>query len=302
MIVGQHLKNYSLELQTEWKDSSFHSSNNDDCSSFITALAAVVQQQPQEIVNTTMMTTTKGNIHKNNDSGLILCTEQSLPTMNYKICLRDINVGWTTREFHGHTKWIHSIQTIARPQKRNLDLKGCFFLSCSEDCTIKLWNTNDSTHGRCIVTFHGHTKSVTSITNTICVYNRSTTSKNATKTTTASSSNTEEKEDGGHNDVDENSYNDPYDEIFLSGSEDRTIKLWNINTTNKKKRCVFTYKGHTEAVNAVTWITSNDDESENNQKKDAFFVSGSEDHVLKLWNLSTNSCIYTNDNDEHKGL
>jgi len=56
---------------------------------------------------------------------------------------------------------------------------------------------------------------------------------------------------------------------FVSGSEDRTLKLWNVDSST----AVMTYSGHSGSVYAVCMV---------NAKQ---FVSGSDDRTLKLWNV-----------------
>ncbi|CAK0805164.1 unnamed protein product [Prorocentrum cordatum] len=63
----------------------------------------------------------------------------------------------------------------------------------------------------------------------------------------------------------------------LSGSEDNTLKLWELSTG----RCLRTLEGHTDEVMCVTA-----------HGKDGA-LSGSQDKALKLWELSTGRCLRT---------
>jgi len=64
---------------------------------------------------------------------------------------------------------------------------------------------------------------------------------------------------------------------LASGSDDHTIKLWDISTMT----CVGTLKEHTGWVNSVAFNT------------DGMLASGSYDGTIKLWDISTNNCIKT---------
>ncbi len=67
------------------------------------------------------------------------------------------------------------------------------------------------------------------------------------------------------------------DDQFISGSFDRTIKLWNKSTGE----CIHTFEGHRWPVTSVATIG------------DDRFISGSDDRTIKLWNISTGECIHT---------
>jgi len=59
---------------------------------------------------------------------------------------------------------------------------------------------------------------------------------------------------------------------IISGSEDKTIKIWNSNTGN----LLHSLAGHARGVNAV--VISQDGEQ---------IISGSEDKTIKLWKLAS---------------
>jgi WD40 repeat protein len=64
----------------------------------------------------------------------------------------------------------------------------------------------------------------------------------------------------------------------LSGSNDSTLKLWNVQTG----RCLRTFTGQTERVNSV-YLSADS----------RFALSGSSDSTLKLWNVQTGQCLQT---------
>ena len=67
------------------------------------------------------------------------------------------------------------------------------------------------------------------------------------------------------------------DTTCVSGSGDRTLKLWNVENNH----AIRTFQGHTDLVQCVAKLT------------DTTFVSGSKDNTLKLWNIVNNHAIRT---------
>jgi serine/threonine protein kinase len=64
----------------------------------------------------------------------------------------------------------------------------------------------------------------------------------------------------------------------LSGSEDNTLRLWELTTG----KCVRTFEGHTNIVNSVSISPDG-----------RWALSGSEDKTLRLWELATGKCVHT---------
>lgn len=65
--------------------------------------------------------------------------------------------------------------------------------------------------------------------------------------------------------------------LFLSGSSDKTLKLWH----TKKDDAILTFTGHTQQVSSVAVFNEN------------MVVSGSWDTSVKLWDMTTGECIIT---------
>ncbi len=70
----------------------------------------------------------------------------------------------------------------------------------------------------------------------------------------------------------------PDDKYVISGSSDKTLKLWELATGQELR----TLTGHSSSVNAVT-VTPDG----------KYVISGSDDNTLKLWDLATGECIAT---------
>ena len=66
--------------------------------------------------------------------------------------------------------------------------------------------------------------------------------------------------------------------MIVSGSNNNTIKLWEVSTG----RCIKTLKEHLDLVNSVGFSPNG-----------SVIVSGSGDKTVKLWNVSTGDCIKT---------
>ena len=70
----------------------------------------------------------------------------------------------------------------------------------------------------------------------------------------------------------------PDGKYLISGSTDKTIKVWNLQT----KKLLFTLKGHSKEVSAVT-ITPDG----------KYLISGSKDKTIKIWDLENREEIFT---------
>ena len=71
----------------------------------------------------------------------------------------------------------------------------------------------------------------------------------------------------------------PDGRFCLSGSSDKTLRLWDASTG----QCVRTFEGHTEHVTSVAFSPDG-----------RFCLSGSDDQAtLRLWDASTGQCVRT---------
>ncbi|MEG4518497.1 MULTISPECIES: WD40 domain-containing protein [unclassified Microcoleus] len=67
-------------------------------------------------------------------------------------------------------------------------------------------------------------------------------------------------------------------QLLASGSGDRTIRLWNLQTGS----CLNVLHKHTSWVTSVSFSPDGQ-----------FLISGSDDRTLKVWDIATGFCIQT---------
>jgi WD40 repeat protein len=146
--------------------------------------------------------------------------------------------GKIVHTFEGHTDTISCVTILSDGR----------IVSGSYDKTLKIWNRRT---GKCDITFTGHNNWV------ICV--------------------------AVHVSVLQKHLADPLidrvlpDERIVSGSEDNTLKIWNLQTGN----CDSTFRGHDSWINCVAVLS------------DGRIVSGSADETVKIWNHQTGNCDIT---------
>lgn len=80
----------------------------------------------------------------------------------------------------------------------------------------------------------------------------------------------------------------PADAVFLTGSSDRTLKLWSINDGFA---CVKNYVGHTNSVLKVRFLKG---------CNGIQCLSGASDGLVKVWNVRTEECVDTLDGHEER--
>lgn len=68
----------------------------------------------------------------------------------------------------------------------------------------------------------------------------------------------------------------PSQDIFVSGGDDRKIKVWSIKT----RRCLFTLTGHVDYIRTVVF-----------HHEYPWIMSASDDQTIRIWNWQSRSCI-----------
>ncbi|KAL8232387.1 hypothetical protein R6Q57_002165 [Mikania cordata] len=73
---------------------------------------------------------------------------------------------------------------------------------------------------------------------------------------------------------------------FASASLDRTIKIWNLGSSDPN----FTLDAHLKGVNCVDYFTGGDK---------PYLITGSDDHTAKVWDYQTKTCVQTLEGHSH---
>ncbi|MFW9262264.1 NB-ARC domain-containing protein [Nostoc sp. CALU 546] len=237
---------------------------------------------------------------------------------DHTVKLWDVQTGKCLKTFQGHTSWIWSIafspngQIVASGSEDqtvklwNVETGKCFknlqenkswvrsvafspdgqiLASGNEDQTVKLWDVET---GKCVNTLSGHSSRIWSVAfhphgqiiasgsddQTVKLWNVQT--GKCCKTLTGHSSriwsvafspipSSPCLESG-------------VGRILASGSEDKTVKLWDVQTG----KCFKTLQGHTRWIWSVAF--SPDGQT---------LASGSDDQTVKLWDVQTGECLKT---------
>ncbi|WP_431659214.1 WD40 repeat domain-containing protein [Pantanalinema rosaneae] len=188
----------------------------------------------------------------------------------------------------GHEHWVWAVA---------FSPDGQFLASASDDYRVKLWDVET---GTCLKTFIGHTYSINAIAFSPNGRYIATSSQDATIRIWDLQAPARSSEGDASSSlvVDTcmqllghqgrvwsvafhpvgSSEPPGMDTILASGSEDRTIKLWDIKTGS----CLQTLTGHQEWVKSVAFSPDGQ-----------MLASGSFDHTLKLWDLQTGGCLNT---------
>lgn len=181
--------------------------------------------------------------------------------------------------FNGHSNKVVSLCSL-------VESVPCqdFIASCSDDCTVRVWN---SITGACDASFNSHAGSITcmqplphgwlasgSMDLTIHVY---------------SSPNKEMKHQLlGHEGVINCMAYVPRQDLLVSGSEDRTIRLWDYIEGGGP---LMVLSGHRKAVTCLLVVDlsveTKVEERSRLADSDCVLLSGSADKTIRSWNIST---------------
>lgn len=137
----------------------------------------------------------------------------------------------------------------------DVDWSGCWLATGAKDDTARLWSI-DHHNGiyRCVATFTGHAESL----GAVCLPQNQPPSESA-------------------------AYKQPLDHppsFLLSGSQDRTVKRWDIrkilapNPNTSWTRALYTRKAHDKDINAISVNHSSN-----------LFASASQDRTVKIWSV-----------------
>jgi len=193
-----------------------------------------------------------GITYSRDGSQLISCSRDKT------IRVWDAATGVCRETLSGHTEWVR--QVVVSPNGRLL-------ASCSVDLTIKIW---DLITYECIKTFKDHEHYVETIAfsssvnadNVIIDNILSPEEKQRTRESQA-----KRKEEDGPN------YKEEWGRFVVSGSRDRTIRLW--DTAGSSNAALLTLQGHTNWVRSLVFHPGGQ-----------FIISASDDKSIRVWDLS----------------
>lgn len=155
--------------------------------------------------------------------------------------LWDISSGRCIKTLEGYINVIWSVRFSA---------DGLVLASSSSDKNVRLWNAST---GQCLNSLQGHSKRVTSVAFSPLCINEATSEE-------------------------EKKFSAKVSYILASGSEDKTVKVWDVNTG----QCLRTFQGHSNRVTSVAFSPDG-----------KILASVSDDHTVKLWDINTNYCLHT---------
>jgi U3 small nucleolar RNA-associated protein 13 len=137
----------------------------------------------------------------------------------------------------------------------DIDWSGHWIATGAKDNTARLWRIDPANNSfACYATFTGHAESLGAVS--------------LPKITPP---------------VDSPAFKDPLSHpptFLLTGSQDQTIKKWDVPTKDKKARALYTRKAHEKDINAI-------DISNNGQ----LFASASQDKTVKIWDVEEGETI-----------
>ncbi|KAI9892917.1 MAG: U3 small nucleolar RNA-associated protein 13 [Vezdaea aestivalis] len=137
----------------------------------------------------------------------------------------------------------------------DIDWSGCWVATGAKDNTLKLWSINaDTLSFECYASFTGHAESV-----------------GAVALSKASPP------------LDSAAYVNPLSHppsYMVSGSQDQTIKRWEISKKSKAPKALFTRKAHDKDINALAIHPTL-----------PIFASASQDRLVKIWSLESGETI-----------
>jgi len=137
----------------------------------------------------------------------------------------------------------------------DVDWSGHWLATGAKDNTARLWKLDpDTSTFTCHTTFTGHAESL----GAIALPRQSPP-------------------------VDSPAYRNPLDHpppFLLTGSQDKTVKRWDINSTAKSARAVYTRKAHDKDINAIDISPDS-----------SFFASASQDRTVKIWSCEEGETV-----------
>jgi WD40 repeat protein len=206
----------------------------------------------------------------------------------------DIRTGNCLKTLSGHSGWINSIA---------LHPNGQIIASGSRDHSIKFW---DISTGECLQTLTGHSRNVSGVMfspdGTLLVSSSFDYTLKIWQVSSGQCSQTLQ----GHTNFLWTVAFSPDGKMVVSGGDDHAVKFWDIQTG----RCVQTWQGHANAMLVVNYLpkipingrstdlsTGNQPDGQTSsplpQKTQWLLASGSEDQIIRLWEMDNTSYFKT---------
>ena len=185
---------------------------------------------------------------------------------DYTIRLWDVHQRTCLKMLHGHISGVKSVAFAP---------EGDTLASGSLDQTVKLW---DIYEGTCLKTLHGHTSGVCSVAFApvsvgVAEHNGAqAVAQEVTVVTQGASAFSVNK--AGRGQVEDVGIGS----ILASGSNDHTVRLWDI----REGKCLKTLQGHTQGVLSVAFAPEGN-----------ILASGSNDYTVRLWDIREEKCFKT---------
>ncbi|CAH8485523.1 unnamed protein product [Dicrocoelium dendriticum] len=188
----------------------------------------------------------------------------------------EVSTGYCIKTFSGHSEWIRSV----RPS-----LDGTLLASCSNDRTIRVWSVETR---ECLKVLRGHSHVIECIAwithpqSILAITDSSAASSNPNSNTPLNSS----IPNGIASESDSPSVLNPVSSTLLlaSGSRDRSIRLWDVNT----ELCLCELIGHDNWVRQLVF-----------HPKGRLLLSASDDKTVRVWDLKNKRCQKTLDAHSH---
>jgi WD40 repeat protein/GTPase SAR1 family protein len=203
---------------------------------------------------------------------------------DHTVKLWDINTGYCIKTLRGHSNRVWSIALSPDGQK---------LVSSSDDQTVKLW---DISTGHCLKTLQGYVNviwsvvfnsegnilasSSSSIDKVVRLWNiisnecPKTLLGHTNRVTSVAFSPVRLSQDA----LDNQNLSGGISDILASGSDDSTVKIWDIVTG----QCLSTLQGHSNRVTSISFSPDGH-----------ILASGSDDQTVRLWNVQTYQCLHT---------
>nr|CAH8848240.1 unnamed protein product [Trichobilharzia regenti] len=183
----------------------------------------------------------------------------------------EVSTGYCIKTFTGHTEWIRSV----RPSP-----EGNLLASCSNDQTIRVWSVESRD---CQVILRGHEHVVECIAwashpQSILAITTSTSGSGDSADATTEGLVMSSATNGISNDSHSSPPSMTAALLLVSGSRDRTIRFWDVNTGV----CLFVLIGHDNWVRQLVF-----------HPHGRLLLSASDDKTIRVWDLKNRRCHKT---------